>query len=74
MLGVYGNWGAQGGCKTLTQGVGIICPLAETFLKNVCLVKCFQAICFMWSANGFRKNDHMLTCIGKFPLPQMTIW
>ena len=70
MLGVYGTWGPLGGCNILTQGVGIICPLAETFSKHVCLVKSVQAIVFVWSGNGFRNNDHVLACIGKSPLPQ----
>ena len=40
------------------------------FLKNVCLVKYVQAITVVWSENGFRKYDHMFTCIGKSPLPK----
>ena len=34
ILGVYGTWGALGGCKIFTQGVVIICPLAETFFDK----------------------------------------
>ena len=68
--GVYGTWGALGGCKILTQGVGIICPLAETFLKNVCLVAHIQAIMLIWPEHSFRKHDDICTCIGKSPLPK----
>ena len=71
MLGVYGTWGPLGGCKILTQGVGIICPLAETFLKNVCFVNYCQTVIVIWSANGLRKHDSMFTCIGKSPLPKL---
>ena len=61
-------WGALGGCDILTQGVGIICPLADTFYKNVCLATHVQAIFLSWSENDFRKHDHILTCIGNTPL------
>ena len=40
------------------------------FLEKVCLAFFFQPVCFIWPGNGFRKNDPMFTCIGKFPLPE----
>ena len=67
---VYGTLEALDGCKILLLGVGTIYPLAETVLENVCLVKHVQAIFVVWSENGFRKNDHMFTCVGKSPLPK----
>ena len=74
ILGVYGTWGPLDhrldGCKILTQGVGIICPLAETFLKKMCLVKYVQAIFCIWSGHGFHTNYHIFACIGKSPQPK----
>ena len=37
---------------------------------NMYIVTYFQAVCFIWPENGFRKHDHMFTCTGKSPLPK----
>ena len=71
---LYGTWGPLGGCKILPWGVGIIPPLADTFLKKMCLVKHVQAVFLIWSGNGFRTNNHMFTCISQSDTTNMTVW
>ena len=58
ILAVYGTWGPLGGCKILTQGVGIICPLAETFLENVFCEICpgYMCVCLFGLETVFVKT------------------
>ena len=71
ILAVYGTWGALGGCKILPQGVGIICPLAEAFFKNVfsgemssyfCKKRCSEKSTYvcMYRSKGYYQNDRMV--------------
>ena len=54
--------------------MGIISPLAETFLKNEYPVKYYNPIMCVWSEIGLCKHDHMFYMYRQIPTTKMTVW